>query len=106
MVKAAKGNDLGLGIGEKDFATSARREIANIVCAQIVQKRGRVRTHDLDLGSRGGVEESGCLMNLLILGLDVHPAPHLLVNHSDRFMSILKEEYVPGFQKALRLGSR
>src|SRR6266478_2110116 len=106
MVEAAKSNNLGFGIGEKDFATNARRQVPDIVRAQVVQKGGRVRTYDLDLASRGGVEESCSFVSLFIFRHDVHPAPlFAVVYQGERFMSILKEEHVPGLQKALRLGS-
>src|SRR5260370_17605020 len=47
MIDAAKGNHLGLGIGEKHLATRSHGKIANIVRAHIVDKPRRIPTPHL-----------------------------------------------------------
>ncbi len=56
MIDAAKGNHLGLGIGEKHLATSSCGKIVNIVRAQIVEKAGSIRTNQFDFGARRDIE--------------------------------------------------
>jgi len=68
VVNDGVGQRLGALIAEVRFAAAAEREVVDVVCAEVMQKRWRFRPGDFEMAVVGQIEQGSSVERAQILG--------------------------------------